>query len=223
MLSKGFPVRRSFSNTRSSAIAVGLAGLLFLIYPVVRPYSDETTMIGAKAMSSPAWIVAHMSAVIGFILIPLGLLALRDALPGQSRMAARALLASWIGVGLTLPYYGAEIFGVRAIAQRALDDNNVDLLKAIDDVRYQPVAETMFASGLLLLAAGAILAAVTIWRSGALPKWSGVPFAVGFVLFIPQFFTPGPVRVAHGALILVGCAWVALGMVRMDATTHTAE
>jgi len=33
--------------------------------------------------------------------------------------------------------------------------------------------------------------------------------AVGFALFIPQFFAGAEVRIAHGALIAAGCAWLA--------------
>ncbi|MGH3929191.1 MAG: hypothetical protein ACRDTF_04360 [Pseudonocardiaceae bacterium] len=204
------------SAARSGALLIGLAGLLFLVYPVVRPYSDETTLAGARALSSPAWIVSHLAAVIGFILIPLGLLALRDLLGASPvrGLASWAMFTAWVGVGLTLPYYGAEIFGGHAIAQRALDDNNADLLKSVEVFRYHPVAVTTFLVGLLLLAIGAVLAAIAVARSGLLPRWSGTLFAAGFVLFIPQFFTPAPVRMVHGLLIAIGCGWLALGMWR---------
>ena len=35
------------------------------------------------------------------------------------------------------------------------------------------------------------------------------PVAVGFTLFIPQFFAGAEVRIAHGALIAAGSAWLA--------------
>jgi hypothetical protein len=37
-------------------------------------------------------------------------------------------------------------------------------------------------------------------------------FAAGFVLFLPQFFTPAPVRIAHGVLMLVGLGWLAISV-----------
>jgi hypothetical protein len=40
-------------------------------------------------------------------------------------------------------------------------------------------------------------------------NYGGVAFAAGFVLFLPQFFTPAPVRIAHGVLMLVGLIWLA--------------
>jgi len=33
--------------------------------------------------------------------------------------------------------------------------------------------------------------------------------AVAFALYIPQFFGTQPVRVAHGLLVTIGCAWMA--------------
>jgi hypothetical protein len=75
----------------------------------------------------------------------------------------------------------------------------------------------MFAVGLLLLAVGAILAAVAIWRSGVLSRWSGVPFALGFALYIPQFFGTQPIRVVHGILLAIGCLWIAVSMWRHSA------
>jgi hypothetical protein len=70
----------------------------------------------------------------------------------------------------------------------------------------------MIVAGLLTLAVGAILVAVAIWRSRILPKWSGIPFALGFALYIPQYVASQPVRVAHGLLLAAGCLWIAVGM-----------
>ena len=59
--------------------------------------------------------------------------------------------------------------------------------------------------GLLLLAVGAVLVAIAVWRSGTLSRWSGIPFALGFVLYLPQFFGTQPIRMAHGLLVALGC------------------
>ena len=86
----------------------------------------------------------------------------------------------------------------------------------VDQVRYQPVAATIFAAGLLALAVGAVLAAVAIWRSGVLPPASGVLFAIGFALFIPQFYLPSAARIAHGVIVAAGCVWLASALWRTD-------
>jgi hypothetical protein len=190
--------------SRLAPLSLAAAGVAFLLYPVLRPWTDETTVDGAhEAMASGAWVVAHALAMLGFVLVPPTLLALRDSIG-----LAPAVVMS-VGAGLTLPYYGAEAFGLHAAAT-----HGTDLLAVVEATRYDPVAITMFGAGLLTLAVGAILVAVGIRRSAALPRVSGILFAAGFALFLPQFFTPAPVRIAHGVLMLVGLVWLAADMWR---------
>jgi len=56
-------------------------------------------------------------------------------------------------VGLILPYYGAEMFGLRAIGQEALRQHSSALLSLVDTVRLGPGA-IVFVVGLLLLGSG---------------------------------------------------------------------
>jgi hypothetical protein len=210
----------SQTRTRLGALCLAIAGAMFVLYPAIRPWTDESTMYGAtRAMASNAWVASHLFAIIGFILVPLGLLALWGVLRSSKAepTALTAVVLSWIGAGLTLPYYGAEDFGLHAVAVKAAAGESIDLLAIVDDFRYHPVAATIFGAGLFTLAVGAVLAAVAVWRSGVLPKYSGVPFAVGFALFIPQFFTPPAVRISHGVLVGIGCVWLALVLWRARA------
>jgi hypothetical protein len=210
---------------RAGAAALAAAGVLFLAYPALRPWHDEGTVAGATAsMSSTAWVAAHFFAMLGFILMPLGLLALRGAV-AATRAEPQALTAAvlaWIGSGLVLPYYGAEDFGLHAIAGPAGPRSG--LLSLIHAVRFQPLAATIFATGLLLLAAAGILVAIAVWRSHVLPRTSGILFAAGITLFLPQFFSPAPVRIAHGVLFAVGsiilaaALWASAGRARAGAT-----
>ncbi|HEY3681658.1 MAG TPA: hypothetical protein VGL93_01380 [Streptosporangiaceae bacterium] len=202
---------------RFAALGFAATGAAFLVYPAVRPWHDETTLAGAAGMASPSWVVAHLSAVAGFITLTLSLLAVRSLLRGTrgSGASLAALLLTWVGVGLTLPYYGAEVFGVPEAAAQALREHSATLLVPMTDaIRFQPAAVTMFALGLALLGAGAVAAAVAVARSGRWNRWTAAPMAVGFALFIPQFFAGETVRIAHGALIAAGCAWLAVSLLR---------
>ena len=58
---------------------------------------------------------------------------------------------------------------------------------------------------LLWVAVAAVVVAALAWKVEALPVWAGILFALGFGLFIPQFFFSQPVRVAHGLLVALGC------------------
>src|SRR5207253_11363369 len=66
---------RDASRVRLGAASFAIAGVLFLLYPAIRPFSDETSLQGAAAFASTAWIVAHVLAMLGFILVTLGLLS----------------------------------------------------------------------------------------------------------------------------------------------------
>ena len=205
----------SSSRVRLGAMSLALSGILFVLYPLLRPFSDEASLQGAAAFASPAWILAHLLGVFGFICVALGCLSLSSALQHTAArlLASLALVLTWIGVGLILPYYGAEMFVLRALGQEALRRQSPALLSLVDSVRLGPGA-IVFGVGLLLLAAGAILVAIAVWRSGMLSRWSGIPFALGFALYLPQFFGTPPIRVAHGLLVALGCLWLAVSLVR---------
>jgi hypothetical protein len=207
------PQSQTAYRVRLAAGSLAVAGILFVLYPALRPFSDETSLQGAETFASAAWVVAHVLAMLAFILLTLALWGLHLLLQETAveRLAFWAMVITWIAIGLTLPFYGAEAFGLHAIGQAAVRQGSAALLTLANDIRTGP-GLGLFLIGLILLGVGAIVAAVTVWRSRVLPRWSGIPFALGFALYIPQFFGTQPIRVAHGLLVAVGCLWIAAGM-----------
>lgn len=163
-------------------------------------------------------VASHVFAMLGFVFIGLGLFGFQAALDQtiSGRIATRGMVVTWLGVGLALPYYAAETLGLNVIAQRSLDTGDPTLLDLVGLFRLGTVPLTMFAVGLVLLGLGSVLIAGAILRSGVLPRRSGVLFAVGSVLLIPQFLAPQFVRMVHGAGVAVGCLWMAWAL-------HTAD
>ncbi len=198
------------SRIRCGAGALAISGILFLIYPALRPFSDERSLLGAAAFGSGAWLASHMLAIVAFTLLPLGLLGLQRSLLGTSaeRLLFVAVVLSMVGIGFTLPFYGGETYGLHALGQEALRLHSDAPLGLAEVIRSGP-GLVMFLAGLLLLAASAIVTATALWRSCRYPKASGIPFAVGISLYIPQFFGAQPLRVAHGLLLAAGCVWMA--------------
>src|SRR5919201_118904 len=98
------------------------------------------------------------------------------------RLAALSLALSGVS-----SLQGAETFGLHAIGQEAIREKNPALLSLVNSVRMQE-GLVFFIPGLVLLAVGTSLLAIVIWRSNSLPNWSGIPLAVSFVLYLPQFF-----------------------------------
>jgi hypothetical protein len=124
---------------RFGAISLALSGLLFVLYPTVRPWHDESTVGGAlSSMSSNAWVAAHLFAILALILMPLGMLGLCALAAGSRglRLTFAATVVMWIGAGLTLPYYGAEDFALHAIARQVRSGASLDLLGLVDAIRF---------------------------------------------------------------------------------------
>ncbi|HKW70446.1 MAG TPA: hypothetical protein VJP81_07665 [Candidatus Dormibacteraeota bacterium] len=186
-----------------------VAGLLFVLYPTIRPFSDETSLQGAAAFGSNAWVVSHSLAIVGFMLLALGMLGVYLALQ-RTPVEALMLVAvglTWVGIGLTLPFYGAEVFGLHAIGQAALSRHDASLVALASDVRGEP-GIWFIVIGLLLLGVGIVFFAIAAWRSGILVPWIGIPLAVGFALYLPQFTAPQLIRMLHGLFITMGCGLV---------------
>lgn len=200
----------SLVRVRLTSACFALAGLLFVLYPAIRPFSDEKSLQAAAAFGSTAWVVSHSLAIVAFVSLALGILGVYLLLQQTAveRMALIALVLSWVGVGLTLPFYGAEVFGLHAIGQAAVRQDNPALVSLASDVRGEP-GIWFIVTGLILLGAGVVVFAIAVWRSGVLLKWSGIPLAAGFALYIPQYTASQPLRVAHGLLIALGCGLIA--------------
>jgi hypothetical protein len=201
------------TEQRMAAVALVVAGVCFVLYPALRPFADEDSLAGAEAFASGPWVIAHLLAVVAFILFSLGLSGVARRL--QTRLARSSVVVSWIGVGLTLTYYGAEVFGLHAIGATVVEKQDVTLLRLADGVRFGPGISVLIA-GLLLLTFGVLLTEIAVWRSGDLPRWSGLPLVVGFALYLPQYLASQPIRVAHAALITAGCFWIASALWRGD-------
>jgi len=211
------------SRTRIGALGLAIAGVLFLVYETVAPRTAQDTLEGAASWASSGWAVGHVSAIIGLILIPLGWAGLRNYLADTrtERLTYLATTLGYIGSALSISYYGAEVYGLRAIGARAVADGDASLTKIGEDFRLDAIAVTVFALGLALIAAAAILAAVAIWRSGTMSRWSGIPLATAMVLYLPHFSVPHAARIGWGALVTVGAVWIGVELWR--AAARSAE
>ena len=207
-----------------AALAFAASGVLFIAYPALRPFSSESGIEGAQAFASTNWIIAHSLAMAAFILLGLGLLGVLQDLRGSrgERLASWGMVLSWVGIGMTLPYYGAEVFGLHAVGQAVVDRNSPDLMSIVNNIRWD-VGIFWILAGLAALGVGVILFAIAIWRSGRLARWAGIVLAIAFALYIPQFAAGQPLRVAHGVLILIGALILAWAMVARQGEVATPD
>src|SRR5262249_61485578 len=100
---------------RLGAVALGLAAFLLALFPLVRPFFPLDVFEPARgiALASPAfvstaWTSSHYLAMLGFVLLQLGLLALYGfhARSAAESLALRGLVWSLPGAALLLPAFG---------------------------------------------------------------------------------------------------------------------
>jgi len=201
-------------RARLGALALGLSALLLAIFPLLRPFfpldvfdGEATLRAASTALASAPWLVAHLLAMLAFVLLGCGLLALYATLAtaGREGPALHALVLCLLGIGLILPAFGVETYVLPLIA-RAYLAGATGVAPLIEPIYRGPMTAVMLV-GLALLAAGAAGFARGIWRSARLPRWAGVALALGLGLWCP--ILPREVRVVDGLLIGVGGLWLA--------------
>ncbi|VVB90189.1 Uncharacterised protein [uncultured archaeon] len=85
---------------RLGAVSLAISGVLFVLYPAIRPFSDESSLEGARAFASFSWVLAHSLAMMAFILLTLGFLDLYLFLQKTTveHRAFQALVLNWMGL-----------------------------------------------------------------------------------------------------------------------------
>ncbi len=184
-----------------------LAGVLFVLYPALRPYSSEAGLAGAGAFGSNRWVLAH----------PCGMAAVGCFAAATCTLTVPRLprTTAVLGVGLILPYYGAEAFGLHALGRAALARGDAGLTGVADLVRNNPLALTMFGAGWIVLAVAGVTVARALWLRGT--HTGAALLGAGMVLYLPQFFGPPWLRITHGVLLGAGLVIVAVALTRKAA------
>lgn len=178
-----------------------IAAVAFAAYPMVRGSGSEVGLAGARLYARPAWLLAHLLGMIGFVTMAVGL----DRI---DRLAARLAMA---GSVLVLPYYGAEAFGLHALGQIAVKTHDAGMIAAADTFRYHPAAIAVFAAGLLLLAVSGVRLLILLRRPASiLTKFGLIVTGIALLGYLPQFFGPIELRIGHGLLLAVGLLLLAV-------------
>jgi hypothetical protein len=205
-------------DARPDAAALAASAVALGVFPLLRPFFPldvfSTSILEAAAgpVASPAWLLSHLMAMLAFVALPFGILALGDrvAAAGEGAAARRAAWWSLGGVGLVLPAFGVESFALPLIG-RAYLDGRADVEALVAPIYRGPMTLVLLV-GLAMLAVGAFGLAGAIRRTGVLPGWAAIVFALGLALWCPIF--PRAVRVLDGLLIGIGGAALALGLWR---------
>jgi hypothetical protein len=200
---------------RSGGLALVVAGVAMAVYPALRPYSSEEGLDAAQAWSKPAWLAAHLLAMVAF-----GLMAW--ALPNllaraRRRQAATTVRVAWLAaLVLVLPYYGAETYALNQIGAWAVEAQDGEWSGLGNNIRFEALPVTLFGAGLLVIAAIGLALALALRDDRAL-RWPAAATGLGLVLFAPQFFGPPWLRIVHGLFLAAALTWLALAAGRRVA------
>ncbi len=194
------------------------AGICFVLFPLIRPFFNESQAEFAGRFASNSWIIAHTFGMGGFLFFSLGVLGIYFLLMRSKveSLAFWTLILTWIGTGLTLPFFGAETFALPVIGNEALRQQSDLPLQLINAVRFGP-GIIFILLGLLLIGVAAIFLSRVIWTSQIVSRWSGILLAIGLVIFMPilqgdPFFRS--IRIVDGFLIFLGCVWIAIDLMK---------
>jgi len=197
------------TRIRLGAVALGLATFLLALFPLVRPFfpldvfePERGITVASPAFVSTAWIGSHYLAMLGFVLLQLGLLGLYGFHAGSAaeRLALRGLVWCLPGVALILPAFGVEAYTMPIVGRLHLA--GATGLAPIIALTYRGPMTVVLLLGQLGLAIGAFTFAAAIRRDGRLPTWAGFVLAIGLAFWLPML--PRPVRVIDGLLIGLG-------------------
>lgn len=202
--------RRRYLRLGTTGLA--LSGVMFALFPLTRPWQDAAgTDVGLVAAALDSWwIPSHLFGALGFLFFAFATTAVLGVImkgPGEPAARTMALLAM-LGTGLLLPFYGAESFGLHAVATTPVITETASRGVLMEAIRTDPYAIGTFAPGLLLVAAAAICLAVAIVRMGEGPALPAIAVAVLLTLYLPQFLGAPWLRITHG--LLLGASFLAL-------------
>ncbi len=108
------------------------------------------------------------------------------------------------------------MFGLHAVGQAALKDQDPGPMSIVDSIRWEQ-GIWFILIGLALLAVGAILVAVAVWRSGlGLEVGRGSPGRRARHCSSRSSRRPSLSGSAYGVLLFVGCAAFAVWLARLD-------
>jgi hypothetical protein len=206
---------------RAGLFALPVYGLL-TAYATLEPQPDQVSDPDgwARFVSSTSYLASHIVGnVLGTTLAILGTFALGAFL--VTSRAPRLALS-----GMVLAVAGHILFTVPgAISSFATPAIGTAYLAGNRDVmalEFPPIMTAILALGLLLAVVGNTILGIAIWRSGTLPRWAGLIWLVGTLIFYVLGAALGmattgaslPTQPVGAALLAISGAWIAWAALR---------
>lgn len=205
---------------RLGILALPIAGLLALVSHIFSVNVPDTSVDpggAAQAVSATSYFVVQFFGAIGALtLLIFGSVALFACLvrTREGRLAPLAMVSSVLGSALLLTAFGVITYALPAVGKAYLAGQH-DVL-TVGDAFFSGPLGVVFVLISLLYSAAAILFGIAIWRSGTLPKWAGVLYAIHGPLIAGPL--PTIVALIGSAVLLLSGLWIASSVLRQPST-----
>lgn len=219
------PPQHTTGLIRLGIVALPLAGLLKLagqfgtFNSVGLGVPDREA---ARVVSGTGFFVGEFAgSILPVILTIFGVIALFAYLAPlpAGRWATAALVSSIAGLALILPALGVLNYAFPAIGRAYLAGQG-DAFGIADAFFQLPWLAIFFPA--FLYPGGTILFGIGIWRSGALPRWAGVLYALSG-LFLAFPLPIHLLRVVGAVIVVLGGGGIAVGVRRRPAIEALAD
>lgn len=213
------------SSVTAPWIRVGLWALvahgLIVAYATLEPQPDPDTdpLAWSEFVSSTGYLVSHvLGNVVGPVLAVLGTVAL-GALLASARSARLGLWGMVLTVAAQVLFMVPGVistFGTPPIGAQYLA-GSTDVM----ELEFSPVLSQIILVSLLLVLAGSVLLGLAVYRSGILPRWAGVLWIAGAVVFYLLGAALGmattgaslPTQPVGALLLAAASTWIAVSAV----------
>lgn len=209
--------------TRASRIRIGV--LAFPISGVVGAGAALVPGIGISPAVDPAGFAqaannvgqANLAGIVSLVFLLFGFQALRSFLERNSidKWAFPGMILSTIGTALFLPFLGIIAFAA-PVAGRLYLNGQLQAVSIISEATgtSNPLALAFGGVSILFSVLGAILFSMAIWRSGKLPKWSALAYAISAPLnwtphYIPTLWFLGGILLFGAGVGIARRIWTA--------------
>ena len=176
--------------------------------------------------------LANLVGIVSLIVLMFGFQALQTFLERDSvdRWAFAGMVTSLISVGLFLSFIGIFAFAA-PVAGRLYLNGQVQAVGVISEATGTSNPTALAFGGVSVLSSilGAILFSVAIWRSGKLPKWSAVAYAISAPLnwtphYIPALWLLGGILLFAAGIGITQGTWNAMNQEHLrDSSNATSN
>ncbi len=207
------------NRSRIGALAFPISGLVAASAALVPGIGINPAVDAAGFAQAANYVgLANLVGIVSLVFLLFGFEALRAFLERNSvdKWAFAGMILSVIGLGLFLSFLGIFAFA-GPVAGRVYLSGDLQAVSIISEATgtSNPAALAFGGVSVLFSVLGGILFSVAIWRSGKLPKWSAVAYAISAPLNWTPHYVPALWFI--GGILLFGAG---IGIARGIWTTR---